>query len=75
MHENEPRPLNLLRDAARAQRPRLLTCAIDMTSSSDSAPPPPPPPDPVYTFRPYAGEVTAVQYITLPGRQPAIASG
>ena len=36
---------------------------------------PPPPPDPVYTFRPYAGEVTAVQYVALPGRRAAIASG
>ena len=59
------------------QRPRLLPHVLirvtDMTSPSASAPPPPP--DPVYTFRPYAGEVTTVQYVTLPGRQPAIASG
>ena len=45
---------------------------VDMTSSECS---PPDPPDPVYTFRPFAGEVTAVQYVTLPGRQLTVASG
>lgn len=50
---------------------------MSLSSSGAAAPSPeaPPPPDPVYTFRPYAGEITAVQYVTLPGGQAAIASG
>lgn len=35
---------------------------------------PPPPPDPIYTFRPHAGEVTAVKYVALRS-QGALASG
>ena len=84
MHETSPAPLPsyAMRDLHAARAPEgsafFHMISWDMTShasSSASTPPPPPPPDPVYTFRPYAGEVTAVEYVTLPGRQPAIASG